>query len=244
MPRKPRPQTATLICTRCEIEKPAKEYRPRARQCKACENDMQKQRYAADSARALAYAKNRQATLRTQHDAGTLLIADGKDRMLCPRCNTAKIIREFGKNHTTTTGLQPYCKSCMAQAAKESYWKHRDQYVNKMRQDYAADPAKAIAYKREWQKTHPDAMRTAWAAKRARKREAFVEKVEYAVLYERDKGICQLCHKPITKRIGTIDHITPLALGGEHSYRNCQLACRTCNFKKSSTGVGDQTRLF
>ena len=238
MPPRPRPQTPTLVCTRCHVEKPAKEYRPRKRQCKACESAMTMERYVTNRMARLAYAKDRQAALRAQHEAGTLPIADGKEMVLCPHCTTIKSIREFGTNHTTTTGLQPYCKSCMAQAAKDTYWKHRDQYVEKMRQDYADNPAKGIAYTREWQKAHPDEMRTTWATRRARKREAFIEKVEYAVLYERDNGICQIqlegCRIVITKSEGTIDHVIPLALGGKHSYANTQLACRRCNFKKGS----------
>lgn len=62
-------------------------------------------------------------------------------------------------------------------------------------------------------------------------------------LFKRDKGVCQLCGKPcdwedITEHEGTfiagnnypsIDHITPLSCGGEHSWGNVRLAHRHCN---------------
>ena len=67
----------------------------------------------------------------------------------------------------------------------------------------------------------------------------FVEEVTYSELYHRDGGICQVCGLPVhpEKLIdnswdGTIDHIVPLSLGGEHSMRNCQLAHRICNSLK------------
>lgn len=249
MPRRPRPQTATFICVNCQNEKPATEFRKKAgRKCKDCENILQKQRYAADSTRALTYAKKRQAALREQHKHGVLPVAGGQEHWTCPRCDVTKPLSEFGKNKNTVSGLQPYCKRCMGEASKASYWKNRDQYVEKMRHDYAENSEKAIAYTREWQKAHPDTMRTMWATKRARKRVAFVEKVEYAALYERDKGICQIgykgCRGKVSRTNGTIDHVIPLALGGKHSYRNTQLACRPCNFKKNYRGKGDQLRLF
>ena len=66
--------------------------------------------------------------------------------------------------------------------------------------------------------------------------ENFVEEVSYEVLYERDKGICQICGLPVhidkfcdNNWGGTIDHITPLSVGGEHSMSNCQLVHRVCN---------------
>lgn len=63
--------------------------------------------------------------------------------------------------------------------------------------------------------------------------------VSYERVYKRDKGICQICGMPVHSAKmsddnwdGTIDHIIPLSLGGEHSLENCQLAHRICNSLK------------
>lgn len=63
--------------------------------------------------------------------------------------------------------------------------------------------------------------------------------VSYEVLYKRDKGICGICGLPIHKDKfiddswgGTIDHIVPISVGGEHGMANCQLAHRICNSLK------------
>lgn len=66
-------------------------------------------------------------------------------------------------------------------------------------------------------------------------------------LYKRDGGICYLCGKPcrLDDYITTdqavvcgdwypsIDHVVPLAKGGEHSWENVRLAHRKCNSLKS-----------
>lgn len=62
-------------------------------------------------------------------------------------------------------------------------------------------------------------------------------------LFNRDRGVCQLCGKPcdwedIREQDGaliagdnypSIDHILPLSSGGEHSWENVRLAHRRCN---------------
>lgn len=89
------------------------------------------------------------------------------------------------------------------------------------------------------------------ARKRARKDGVYYEPVNPFKVFRRDKWRCQLCGKKLSPRNrGTIrddapelDHITPWAEGGEHSYRNTQCACRKCNQAKGSRTLG-QLRLF
>lgn len=77
--------------------------------------------------------------------------------------------------------------------------------------------------------------------RRTRIRSGRVERVDPLVVFDRDGWTCQLCGAatPREKR-GTydldapeLDHIIALALGGEHSYRNTQCACRRCNGLKA-----------
>lgn len=86
---------------------------------------------------------------------------------------------------------------------------------------------------------------------RARLRGARVEAVDPNKVFERDGWRCCLCGRKTLKgkrgtqhpRAPELDHIVPLAQGGEHSYRNTQCACRSCNAAKSD-GAGGQLRLF
>lgn len=76
--------------------------------------------------------------------------------------------------------------------------------------------------------------------RKQRKRAAYIEEVWRPKVYARDGWTCQLCSKPVDRtktvphpRAPTIDHIVPIARGGEHSYANTQLACFMCNCLKS-----------
>lgn len=68
---------------------------------------------------------------------------------------------------------------------------------------------------------------------------------------ERDKWRCHLCGIPTPRRLrGTfepnapeLDHIIPLAAGGDHSRKNTACACRRCNIMKSDRPLG-QLRLI
>lgn len=88
-------------------------------------------------------------------------------------------------------------------------------------------------------------------ARRARKRAVRYEVVDVFKVFERDGYRCQLCGKKTLKgqrgtahpRAPELDHIVPLSDNGEHTYRNTQTACRSCNRAKSD-GPGGQLRLF
>jgi hypothetical protein len=88
-------------------------------------------------------------------------------------------------------------------------------------------------------------------AREARERVVTVETVVPLNVFERDKWRCQICgnHTPrklrgtIDAKAPELDHIIPLAAGGEHSYRNTQCACRACNSAKGAKPLGQQ-RLF
>ena len=54
-----------------------------------------------------------------------------------------------------------------------------------------------------WAKLHPEAAHRRGATRRARRRHAFVESVDRQVVYERDGGVCGVCHCPVWVRIGT-----------------------------------------
>lgn len=72
-------------------------------------------------------------------------------------------------------------------------------------------------------------------------------------LYVRDKGICHLCGKPcdpddytvidnafiVGKLYPSIDHLKPIAGGGEHSWANVKLAHMICNSMKGAKDEAD-----
>jgi len=95
-----------------------------------------------------------------------------------------------------------------------------------------------------------EARRSADARRRARKRGARVETFHRADLAARDGWRCGLCSKPIDPDLAwphpkspSVDHVVPLAMGGEHSLANAQLAHLVCNTRKGTKAAGEQLRL-
>ena len=79
------------------------------------------------------------------------------------------------------------------------------------------------------------------AIRRARERAAKVESFDPLDVLRRDGWLCYICGTDTPKhKRGTcdddapeVDHVIPLAAGGEHSMANCRCACRKCNGAKS-----------
>lgn len=63
---------------------------------------------------------------------------------------------------------------------------------------------------------------------------AFVELVEPQEVYRRAGGLCGICAEPVDPSTFHVDHIIPLARGGEHSYANTQPAHPVCNLRKGA----------
>jgi 5-methylcytosine-specific restriction endonuclease McrA len=81
----------------------------------------------------------------------------------------------------------------------------------------------------------------------ARRLAGFVEDVPLSYLWERDKGMCQLCGDELSLAVkyphpkcATQDHIIPLSKGGTHERRNLQLACFDCNRRKNNRDIGQR----
>ena len=75
-----------------------------------------------------------------------------------------------------------------------------------------------------------------------KKRTNFVERVFRSKVFRRDHWICQLCGDPTSSKwtpndpwAPTLDHIIPIAAGGEHSYANTQCAHAICNSRKQDS---------
>lgn len=79
------------------------------------------------------------------------------------------------------------------------------------------------------------------------------EPINVVKVFERDGWRCQICGKMTPKNkkgknlsnSPELDHIMPISLGGSHSYKNVQCACRSCNLKKGANPfIGNQMPMF
>lgn len=58
-------------------------------------------------------------------------------------------------------------------------------------------------------------------------------------VYERDAYKSRYCVKQLTRFTATVDHVTPVAEGGDNSFENLVTACLGCNSRKHKRPVGD-----
>lgn len=90
-----------------------------------------------------------------------------------------------------------------------------------------------------WRQLYPAAAAAIDARRRMRMQAATVDPFAPRQVYERDGWVCQLCRLPIDPSIAwpdprspSVDHVVPLAKGGEHSMANAQAAHLGCNSRK------------
>ena len=83
--------------------------------------------------------------------------------------------------------------------------------------------------------------------RRARKTTTAVEVFESVEIFTRDRYRCHMCGKRCRRDVvvphpmaPTLDHLIPLAEGGEHTRANTATACFMCNSVKGDRGGGEQ----
>jgi 5-methylcytosine-specific restriction endonuclease McrA len=144
---------------------------------------------------------------------------------------------------------------CELAAKKKAYREtHKAEIAAKKKSHYEANKAKKVAYyqahkaefaarRKAWGDANHDKTRAYAAKRRALERGAFVEYVDPKLIYVRDGGRCHICGKKVPKKNWHLDHLIPLARGGEHSYKNVAVACPGCNMRKH-TKAEAQLRLI
>lgn len=114
----------------------------------------------------------------------------------------------------------PKYREQQRRAYRKSYRKHAEDRRAK-RRAYGQKPevkARAAAYAREWRKKNPGLRRGRTKPTR-----------EFALVLLRDP--CSYCGRPANE----IDHIDPVALGGDREWENTTAACSRCNRSKNDS---------
>ena len=71
-----------------------------------------------------------------------------------------------------------------------------------------------------------------------------IKRVSRSYIVERDSSRCHICRKKCRDDEIQIDHVIPLAEGGDHSLENLRVACARCNMSKGKRAVGEQLLLL
>ena len=96
-----------------------------------------------------------------------------------------------------------------------------------------------------WKKNHPDSVANKNRIGTIGRQQMRENGITAIAIYERDGGKCHLCHRLVSRRTFSLDHIIPKSVGGPGTWENLALAHLRCNVKR---GVGKkipaQMRLF
>ena len=151
----------------------------------------------------------------------------------CSKCTTDKAVSEFHRNKTAKDGLHNWCKVCCKQYRKKYYRQNMQTFKAKAKKYKKDNPDKVKVWKH---KEYTD-NKSRWADYNANRRAAiadqFVEDVRRDVVYDRDRGVCHICNKPVSREKFHVDHVIPISKSGEHSYANCKTAHAKCNLVKA-----------
>ena len=109
----------------------------------------------------------------------------------------------------------------------------REGHNTSRREWYHANLDKAREIRRKWYHRNRHKLRAAWVKKDAIRRGAAGKHTQEDInrILDAQKHKCAVCRKSI-KRGYHIDHIKPLALGGDNFPRNLQVLCPPCNHSK------------
>lgn len=161
-------------------------------------------------------------------------VRDGK--RVCSGCGIDKPLEEWTSAH---------CKECAAIKTRE--WRLKFPYEPVEHEEfvcfvcgnaYTADP-------RQW-KCCSEACALADRGmsnerRRLRMLETRTEMFHKSEIFERDSWVCHLCSEPIARdekfphpRSASLDHVIPIALGGEHTRANTAASHLRCNISKGA----------
>lgn len=152
----------------------------------------------------------------------------------CPICDEDKPLSEFGKHRREADGLRYCCRACNADrasdwqarnaekaAARKRKWyeEHRELTKQRAREWYEVNREQA----RETRRRYYEAHRFGWPTRSHRSDDLIAS---YARVLSGDP--CSYCGTVPEQ----IDHIVPLARGGDHAWDNLTAACGHCNTSK------------
>lgn len=176
-------------------------------------------------------------------------IDHGDGTRTCTKCEIRLPVNSFHKDKQASDGLRAMCKKCRIENVKDWYDKNRVRQANRELVRRRSNPEKYV--KKEADRYERDKEKRVSLAtehshlRRARRKERYSERgISKSALRKLHGTKCYYCQVEMDFSVGigrkfnrlmaTIEHIIPLAKGGEHTFENTVLACRHCNISKNA----------
>jgi hypothetical protein len=149
----------------------------------------------------------------------------------CPACGVLKRRDGFYRERNRRDGLSYLCKVCRkaeTSAYRATLGAAEKNRARVKRYEQGAGRQRKNARVAAWKRAHPDRLRAARHVYRARRAGAPMDRETVEFMYVLLGDPCAYCGGPA----GSVDHIVPLALGGDSMSANLIAACRSCNSSK------------
>ena len=167
----------------------------------------------------------------------------------CSECEKRLSIVNFHKDKNATDGYRSKCKKCRIDLVKKWYNDNKERQAGREKTRRLSNPKK-YAEKEALRYIKDRGKRIALATehshlRKARKKKTKTERgISKLALKKKFGSKCYYCGKEMDFSVGvgrifnrdmaTIEHLIPLARGGEHTFKNTVLACRHCNISKNA----------
>lgn len=156
----------------------------------------------------------------------------------CFECKEVKDANEFYIDRSRRDRLSGRCKVCHKLNNGRYFQRNREKLVLKNKNWQETNRESHYKAVRRWKKNNPENIRVEQNNQRHKRRakKKGGDRIALDVLYNRDKGVCQVCKLPCLRKVASLDHIKPLSKGGKHIWSNVQLAHLVCNARKGNRG--------
>jgi 5-methylcytosine-specific restriction endonuclease McrA len=224
----------TKRCSKCSEEKVLTEFNRHsgrkdgfATECKQCKHAIDKS-YANTHKEALKdYMAGYYATHKEE------LLQGNRERYQENRSEYLAQQREYRAEHLGEIRARDRARHWTRRdidIARAAAWsrEHRDYVIAQCKARYQANKSRALG----------DAVKR-YLKRKGLSESQFVSDVDRRAIYDRDGGMCQLCHEPVDYDAMHLDHIIPLSKGGTHEPGNVQTAHGFCNRKKAAKVVNN-----
>jgi 5-methylcytosine-specific restriction endonuclease McrA len=150
----------------------------------------------------------------------------------CNRCKTNKPLASFSKNAREANGLCRECKECSKARAKDRYKKEGDKLRRQMADQRAKDYEYRLSIERASRHRRKEAQRPLKNARQS-VRNRVLQGSKFALDAKQVAKIyASSCFSCGTNKNISLDHVIPIARGGNHSIGNLMPLCQPCNSSK------------
>lgn len=152
----------------------------------------------------------------------------------CTSCGVTKELEAFIRRTDRPGSYQSRCKACAAEYSRSWYARDSAKRSAKARAWYASNDDRAKENSARWKRQNRDRVWDSKARRRARMTGAKINPTSLAQRMAIFGSKCWMCGQPAD----SVDHVKPIAAGGQHILANLRPACLSCNSRKGAKWYG------